>query len=136
MSVVITDALARAILDSGYDAAFDAGVLEIRTGAPPGPGQTPGGTLLWSETLPADAFAAASGRSKAKNGTWEAAAVAAGTAGHYRLKATGDTEAATQNEKRQEGTITATGGSGDMTIDNTNIAVDQSVTVTSFSVAL
>lgn len=136
MAVLITDAAARAILDTGYDTAFDAGVLEIRTGAPPGPGAAPAGTLLWSEALPADAFAASSGRSKQKNGTWEAAAVATGTAGHYRLKASGDTGAATQNEKRQEGTVTITGGGGDMTIDNTSIATSQSVTVTSFSVAL
>lgn len=136
MSILITDALARAILDSGYDSAFDAGVLEIRTGAPPGPGAAPAGTLLWTFTLPADSFAVSSGRSKQKNGTWQANGAAAGNAGHYRLKASGDTAAATQNEKRQEGTATATGGGGDMTIDNINIAVGQSVTVTSFSVAL
>jgi hypothetical protein len=136
MAIAITDALARAILDSGYDAAFDSGTLEIRTGAPPGPGAAPTGTLLWTFALPADSFAAASGRSKQKNGSWTGAAAAAGTAGHYRLKATGDTAAATQNEKRQEGTVTATGGGGDMTIDNTNIAAAQVVTVTSFSVAL
>jgi hypothetical protein len=73
---------------------------------------------------------------KAKNGSWTGNAGASGTAGHYRLKASGDTAAATQNEKRMEGTVTATGGGGDMTIDNTNVASGQPVTVTSFSVAM
>jgi hypothetical protein len=136
MSLNLTDALVRAILDSGWDPAFDSGTLEIRTGAPPGAGQVPGGSLLWTFALPADSFAAASGRSKAKNGTWTGNAGASGTAGHYRLKASGDTAAATQNEKRMEGTVTATGGGGDMTIDNTNVASGQPVTVTSFSVAM
>lgn len=136
MSLNLTDALVRAILDSGWDTAFDDGTLEIRTGAPPGAGAAPTGTLLWSFVLPADSFAAASGRSKQKNGAWTGNAAAAGVAGHYRLKDNGDTAAATQNEKRMEGTVTATGGGGDMTIDNTNIASGQPVTVTSFSVAM
>lgn len=136
MAVQLSDALARAILDSGYDAAFNAGKLQFRTGAPPGPGQTPAGTLLAEEDLPADAFAPASGRQKAKAGTWQTVGAAAGVAGHYRLIAPGDTGAATQNEPRQEGTITPTGGGGDMTLDNTNIAAGQTITVTSFSVAV
>lgn len=140
MSVALTDAAVRSILDSGYDAIFNSGTLEIRSGAAPGPGAAPTGTLLWTFALPADAFAAASGRSKQKNGTWQAngaAGAGAGTnAGHYRLKASGDTAAATQNEARQEGTVTITGGGGDMTIDNPNIATGEQVTVTTFSVAM
>lgn len=136
MSIAITDALARAILDSGIDSVFNSGVLEIRTGAAPGPGAAPGGSLLWTFTLPADWIAAASGRSKAKNGTWSGAASAGGVAGHYRLKTSSDTGAATQNESRMEGSITATGGGGDMTIDNTNIANGQTVTVNTFTVSL
>lgn len=136
MAVTLTDALVRAILDSGYDAVFNGGKLQFRSGAPPGPGQTPSGTLLAEETLPADAFAAASGRSKAKAGTWETTGLAAGTLGHYRLIAVGDTGTATQNEPRQEGTITVTGGGGDMTVDNTSIGVGQTITVTSFSVSI
>ena len=140
MAVSLTDALVRAILDSGYDAAFNGGKLQIRTGANPGAGQTPAGMLLAEEDLPADAFAAASGRSKAKQGTWQTAGLPAaggGTnAGHYRMVAPGDTGAATQDEPRQEGTITITGGGGDMTLDNISIASGQTFTVTSFSVAI
>ena len=133
MAVTHTDAAARAILDSGYNSLFNSGVLEIRTGTPPGPSAVPGGTLLVSISLPADAFAAASGRSILKSGTWQANAGAAGTAGHYRLKASGDTGAATQNEPREEGTVTATGGGGDLTLDNAVIANAQTVTINTFT---
>jgi hypothetical protein len=136
MSIALTDKLVQNILDSGIDPVFNSGALEIRTGAAPGPGALPGGTLLWTFALPADWIAAAAGRSKAKNGVWSGAAGAGGVAGHYRLKASGDTGAATQTEARMEGTVTATGGGGDMTIDNTNIAAGQTVTVNTFTVSM
>ena len=132
MAVQTTDALARTIVNA-YGGAFDSGVLEIRTGVPPGPSAVPSGTLLVSISLPADAFAAASGRSILKSGTWQANAGAGGTAGHYRLKASGDTGAATQNEPREEGTVTATGGGGDLTLDNAVIANAQTVTINTFT---
>jgi hypothetical protein len=140
MAITMTDALVRAILDGGYDAVFNSGTLEARSGAAPGAGAAPAGTLLWSFGVPADAMAAASGRSKQKNGVWTSVGLAGaggGTvAGHYRFKAVGDTGAATQNEARQEGSITITGGGGDMTVDNPNIATGQSMTVNTFSVAI
>lgn len=136
MAVTFSDALARIIWDSGYDAWANAGILEGRSGPPPGPGLAPTGTLLVSITLPADAFAAASGRSKAKQGTWEGLGVAVGVLGHYRLKASGDTGAVTQNEPRQEGTITATLGGGDMTVSDVNVTIGGTVTVVTFSGSL
>lgn len=73
-------------------------------------------------------MAAASGGSKALSGTWQdASADAAGTAGHFRLYASDGTTA------HMQGTVTATGGGGDMTVDNTSFAAAQSFTVTSFT---
>jgi hypothetical protein len=73
-------------------------------------------------------MAAASSGSKAKSGTWQdASADAAGTAAHFRIYDSGGTTCHLQ------GTITITGGGGDMTLDNTSIAAGQTVTVTSFS---
>jgi hypothetical protein len=135
MAVSLTDALARAFLD-GMDATFNGGKLQFRTGAPPGSGQAPSGTLLAEEDLPADAFAAASGRSKAKNGTWQVQAGAGGIIGHYRMIAAGDTGAATQNEPRLEGTVTLTGGGGDMTVDNNDVESGQTITVTNFTISV
>jgi hypothetical protein len=103
-------------------------ILEIRSGSPPADCATAdSGTLLSSMTLPSDWLAAAASGSKAKSGTWsDAAADAAGTAGHFRIKTSGAV-------CKQQGTVTATGGGGDMTLDNTSIAVGQVVTITSYT---
>jgi hypothetical protein len=105
-------------------------VLEIRSGSPPADCATAdSGTLLASMTLPSDFMAAAASGSKAKSGTWEdLTANATGTAGHFRLKSSGGTV-------HLQGTVTATGGGGDMTIDNTSIASGQAVTVTGFTLS-
>lgn len=104
-------------------------VLKIRTGAPPATVATAdSGTVLATLTLPADWMAAAAAGAKAKSGTWQdTAADAAGTAGHFRIYAADGTTAKIQ------GTVTATGGGGDMTLDNTVIAVGQVVTITGFT---
>lgn len=126
MVLDLNNTVANAILDR-YDTEFPAGsILEIRTGAPPGAENAAAGTLLVSITLPATPWAAAASGSKAKNGAWSAAAAATGTAGHFRLKNAAGT-------KLEEGTVTATGGGGDMTIDNTSIASGQTVTVTTYT---
>ncbi len=106
-----------------------AAVLKIRTGtAPANVGTADSGTVLASMTLPSDWLAAASGGSKAKSGTWQdASADATGTAAHFRIYASDGTTAHIQ------GTVTATGGGGDLTLDNTSIASGQSVTISSFT---
>jgi hypothetical protein len=115
------------LLDQLFDNKFPAGSLfNIRTGAGAGPDNAAGGTSLVSITTPASPWAAAASKSKAKSGVWSVAAIATGTAGHYRLTNAADTE-------REEGTVTATGGGGDATVDNTSINSGQTVTVTSFT---
>lgn len=85
------------------------------------------GTLLATLTLPSDYMANASSGSKAKSGTWSVSASAAGTAGYFRvLDSTGTTA-------HIQGTVTATGGGGDMTVDNTSIASGQTITVNTFT---
>ena len=121
---------ANALLDQ-FDTLFPAGsILELRSGAAPGAGAAAGGTLLASITLPATPWAAAAAGAKAKNGTWQdASADATGTAAHYRLRNAGDTH-------RIEGSITATGGGGDLTLDSTSITAGQVVTINTFSYSL
>ena len=127
MTVRLNDAFANALLD-GVDSAFNNGTLEIRSGTQPSSANDAAtGTVLATVTLPADAFAAAASRSKAKAGTWEdTSADAAGTAGWFRLKNSGDTQ-------RIDGSVTATGGGGDMELDNVVLAAGQQFTITSFS---
>lgn len=102
--------------------------LYLRTGSPPADcAQADSGSLLATLDLPSDWMAAASGGSKAKAGTWQVAASGTGTAGHFRIKDSSGTTCHLQ------GTVTATGGGGDMTLDNTSIATGQTVTITTFT---
>lgn len=127
MTVRTNDALANARLDA-FDADFNNGALEFYSGAQPASANSAAsGTLLAAaDPLPADAMAAASSRQKAKAGTWEdPTANAAGTIGWARLRNAADT-------KRIDFSVTATGGGGDITVDNTVVALNQKVTITSF----
>lgn len=85
------------------------------------------GTLLVEMTLPSDWLTAPSAQAVAKAGTWSAAAAAGGTLGYYRFYNSAGSVC------HEQGTITATGGGGDMTVDNTSVASSQVVTVTSFT---
>ena len=117
-------------LDAFETAIGTSAVLKIRTGSVPATCATAdAGTVLATLTLPSDWMAAASSGSKAKNGTWEdASADATGTAAHFRLYASDGTTCHAQ------GTVTVTGGGGDMTVDNTSFASGQAFTVTTFTI--
>lgn len=129
MAFQFSTAARNAALDAIETAIGTGAVLKIRSGTVPATVATAdAGTVLATLTLPSDWLAAASGGSKAKAGTWEdTAADATGTAAHFRIYASDGTTAHIQ------GTVTATGGGGDMTLDNTSIASGQAVTVTSFT---
>lgn len=116
-------------LDAVETAIGTSAVLKIRSGSAPSDcAQADSGTVLATITLPSDWMAAASSGSKAKSGTWQdASADATGTAAHFRLYASDGTTCHAQ------GTVTATGGGGDLTLDNTSIASGQSVTISSFT---
>lgn len=102
--------------------------LQIRSGAQPATCATAdSGTLLCELTLPSDWMGAASSGAIALAGSWTGTGAAAGTAAHYRLK---DSAGTTCHE---QGSITATGGGGDLTLDNTSIASSQAVSVTSWT---
>lgn len=105
-----------------------APLLRIYSGAQPADCATAAsGTLLAEATLPSDWATEANGV-LTKSGTWsDSAANATGTAGHYRIYDSGGTNCHLQ------GTVTATGGGGDMTVDNTSFATNQVFTVTTFT---
>lgn len=117
-----------AALDAIETAIGASAVLKIRTGAAPANcGTADSGTVLATLSLPSDWLAAASSGSKAKSGTWQdASADAQGTAAHFRIYASDGTTCHIQ------GSVTVTGGGGDMTLDNVSINAGQSVTITSF----
>lgn len=128
MAFQFSTAARNAALDSIETAIGTAPTLEIRTGAVPvNAAAADSGTVLATMTLPSDWLAAASGGSKALAGSWlDSAADAAGTAGHFRIKAGATCHI--------QGTVTITGGGGDMTLDNTSIATGQQVSITSFTI--
>lgn len=129
MAIQLSVTARNARLDSFETAAGTSAVLKIRTGAQPATCATAdAGTVLATMTLPADWMAAASGGTKAKSGTWQdASADAAGTAAHFRIYASDGTTC------HMQGTVTATAGGGDMTLDNTSVAAAQVVTITGFT---
>lgn len=131
MALQYSVAVRNAQLDALESAVGASAILRIRSGSPPANCATAdSGTVLATINLPSDWMAAASSGSKSKSGTWEdASADATGTAGHWRLYASDGTTCHAQ------GTITTTGGGGDMTLDNTSINSGQTVTVTSFTIS-
>ncbi|API58289.1 hypothetical protein BSL82_02355 [Tardibacter chloracetimidivorans] len=116
-------------LDAFESAIGADAIMKIRTGAAPASCATAdSGTVLATLNLPSDWMAAASGGTKAKSGTWEdAEADAAGVAAHFRIYASDGTTCHAQ------GTITATGGGGELTLNNTNIALGQPIEITGFT---
>lgn len=129
MSLQLSTAVRNARLDAIESTIGTDPILEIRTGAPPANcAAGDSGTVLATLTLPSDWMAAASSGSKAKSGTWQdSSADGAGTAGHFRIKDSGGSTCHLQ------GTVTATGGGGDMTVDNAVFAAGQNFTITSFT---
>jgi len=128
MAFQFSTAARNASLDAIETAIGASPTLELRSGAAPAnTSAADTGTLLASMTLPADWSAAASAGAKTLLGTWQdLSADAAGTVGHFRLK-----QGATCHI---QGSVTATGGGGDMTIDNPVLAAGQQVTVTAFTI--
>lgn len=129
MTTQLGTTLRNARLDQIETTVGTAPILEIRTGAQPANcAAADSGTVVSTLTLPSDWMAAASGGSKAKSGTWsDSSADATGTAAHWRLKDSGGTVCHAQ------GSVTATGGGGDLTVDNTSFAAGQAFTITSWT---
>lgn len=122
-------AVRNAMLDAVEAAIGTSAILKIRTGAKPANcAASDTGTVLSTLNLPSDYMAAASGGSKAMSGSWaDNSADAAGTAAHYRLYASDGTTC------HEQGTVSATGGGGDMEVDNVVFAAGQQFTITSFT---
>lgn len=129
MTVQLSVAVRNARLDAIETTIGASAILKIRTSAQPANCATAdSGSVLATLNLPSDYMAAASSGSKAKSGTWEdTSADATGTAAHWRLYASDGTTCHAQ------GTVTITGGGGDMTVDNTSFASGQAFTVTGFT---
>lgn len=129
MALQYSVAVRNAKLDAVETQIGTSAKLKIFTGAQPANcAAANSGTELAHMDLPSDYMAAAGSGAKAKAGTWEdTAATAAGTAAHWRLYASDGTTCHAQ------GSCTATGGGGDMELNNVVLALGQRVEVTSFT---
>ncbi len=129
MALQYSVAVRNAKLDAVETAIGASAVLKLRTGAPPANcAAADSGTVVATLSLPSDWMAAASSGSKAKAGTWEdTSADNAGTVAHFRLYASDGTTCHAQ------GTVTNTGGGGDMTLDNVAVNAGQAITITGFT---
>lgn len=131
MALQYSVALRNAQLDAIETVVGTSAVLKLRTGAPPADVATAdSGTVVATMNLPSDWMAAASGGSKAKSGTWEdTSADNAGTIGHWRLYQSDGTTCHAQ------GTVTNTGGGGDLTVQNVIVTAGQAISISSWSFA-
>jgi hypothetical protein len=129
MTLQISVAVRNAMLDTIESTIGTSAILKIRTGTQPtNCAAEDTGTVLATMNLPSDWMAAANAGSKALSGTWQdTSADATGTAAHFRVYASDGTTC------HMQGSITATGGGGDMTLDNTSITQGQSITISSFT---
>lgn len=128
MGVQFSVAVRNARLNAIETAIGASPKLHIYTGSVPASCATAAsGTKLVEMTLPADFYADASAGSKALSGTWQSTGITGGTAGYYRIYDSTNTTC------HEQGTITATGGGGDLTLDNVSIASGQTVTITSMT---
>jgi len=128
MAFQFSVAARNAALDAIETTIGTSPTLVLRTGAAPATCATAdSGTVLATMALPSDFLAAASAGAKAISGTWQdLSADAAGTAGHFRVTQGGTCHI--------QGSVTISGGGGDMTLDNNVLALGQQVTITSFTI--
>lgn len=140
MTISINTAARNAAIDAVRvlpDAGAGSGVLRIYSGAKPAtPATAPSGTLLAAITLNKPSFGAgATGVSAIVIApAISAAAAATGTAGYFRILTS--TEAAGSGLGVIDGTVTATGGGGDLTLDTVSIVSAVTVTVTGGSLTM
>lgn len=129
MALQFSTSVRNAILNAIETGTGTSAVLKIRSGSVPATVATAdAGTVLATLNLPSDWMADASGGTKALTGTWQdTSADATGTAAHFRIYASDGTTPHVQ------GTVTITGGGGDLTVDNTSFASGQAFTITLFT---
>jgi hypothetical protein len=130
MTIQLSVAVRNAMLDAVETAIGTGAVVKLRSGAPPAnAAAADAGTVLASMTLASDWMAAAASGSKDFSSLpiEDTSADAAGTLGHYRVYASGGTTC------HMQGTITVTGGGGDMTVDAVSVVVAQDIKITAWS---
>lgn len=116
---------------SALTALANGGTVQVRTGTKPATvGTAATGTLLGTLTLAATAFGSpTNGTATAGTITGDTSADATGTAGWFRVLSSTSTGV-------WDGTITATGGGGDLTLDSVSVVTGGAINVTSWTITV
>jgi hypothetical protein len=127
MAFQFSAAARNAALDAIESAIGPAPTLTLLSGPVPADCEAVDeGVVLASVPCPPDWLAPAAAGQKVLAGTWQdLSADAAGVAAHFRI-----VQGAICHV---QGTVTATNGGGDMTLDNVSLATGQQVTITAFT---
>jgi len=118
------------MLDAIEATAGVSAVLKIRTGSQPATCATAdSGAVLATITLASDWASAASGGTKSWSGVpvSDSSADNSGTAAHFRLYASDGTTC------HQQGSVTVTGGGGDIEVDSVSFTAGQTFQITSWT---
>jgi len=135
MAMQLSTTVRNARLDAIEDTITAEGdvFLRIYSGSMPANcGAAETGTLLAECELSANFMAAAASGAKAKTGKWEdLAADHTGTAGYFRIVVD---KGPLGEECHIQGTVTGTGGGGDMEVSSTSFTTGQKFTVNTFTI--
>lgn len=129
MALQLSTTVRNAMLDAVETAAGTSAILKVRSGsAPANCAAADSGTVLATCNLPSDWMSTASAGAKALSGTWQdTSADNTGTAGHFRIYDSAGTTCHIQ------GTVSATGGSGDLQVDNVSFSAGQQFVISAFT---
>jgi hypothetical protein len=131
MTIQLSVAVRNAMLDAIENAVGASAVVKMRSGPPPASNAAADtGTVIAVINLASDWAAAAAAGVKAFSNTplTDNSADNAGTIAHYRVYASDGVTC------HMQGTVTLTGGGGDMTVDNNVVQAGQVFSITSWSI--
>ena len=124
MALKLSTTVRNSIVDVIETTIGPSGRLIFYTGtAPANTAATATGTVIATIILPSDWLSDASGGVKTLSGTWSTTATATGTIGYYRIYES------TVTTCHEQGSVTTSGGGGDITLDNVNAANGQTITM-------
>jgi len=129
MTTKMSTTVLNAMLDAFETAVGASPILKLRTGAAPANcAASDTGTVIATINLGADFMSNAASAIKSFSSTplEDASADNAGTVGHFRLYANNGTTC------HDQGSVTTTGGGGDMELDNTVVTAGQKIDITSW----
>jgi len=130
--LTLTDAIRNTMCNAIVDSvdAGGAGTIQIRSGTrPASPADAATGTLLATVTLAATAFGAAASGSATIVDPAGVTAAATGTASWFRALSGG-------GAAQFDGSVTATGGGGDLTLASTSVVTGTTVDVTGGTISV